>query len=79
MSGALEQERLLASGQTYTSLSERIAAINLRPPGRLWLLAFAASLLLTLAFAAGVGELLEQGVGIWGINIPVAWAFALIN
>lgn len=72
-------EPLLTTPHTYTSISEKIGELTLRPKGKLWLLAFVCSLLLTLMFTAGIGELLEKGVGIWGINIPVAWAFALIN
>jgi molybdopterin-containing oxidoreductase family membrane subunit len=79
VTSSAQDEPLLRGGQTYTSLTEQVSALALRPNGRLWFAAFLASLLLTLLFAAGVGELLEQGVGIWGINIPVAWAFALIN
>lgn len=79
MSAPVQDERLLAREHTYTSLSEKIGELALRPNGRLWFIAFVCALLLTLLFVAGVGELLAKGVGIWGINIPVAWAFALIN
>lgn len=74
-----KSERILTGGHDYTTISDKIGALALRPNGKLWFIAFACSLLLTLLFAAGVGVLLEKGVGIWGINIPVAWAFALIN
>src|SRR5439155_516611 len=35
------------------------------------------SLLMLLLYA--VGYLLIRGVGIWGINIPVGWGFAIVN
>src|SRR5579863_2360574 len=38
-------------------------------------LSFALFLLLNLV----MGYLFTKGVGIWGINIPVAWAFAITN
>jgi molybdopterin-containing oxidoreductase family membrane subunit len=79
MSTPVVDERLLQSPRAYTDLSEQIGGLALRPNGKLWFVAFAGSLLLTLLFVAGVGELLARGVGIWGINIPIAWAFALIN
>ena len=79
MSASLQDERLLTREHTYTSLSDKVGELALRPNGRLWFIAFVGSLLLTLLFVAGGGELLAKGVGIWGINIPVAWAFALIN
>jgi Ni/Fe-hydrogenase subunit HybB-like protein len=39
--------------------------------------AIAFSLLMLLNFT--VGYLLVKGVGIWGINIPVGWGFAIVN
>ena len=47
------------------------------PHGLVWRFAVAAALSGMLQIA--VGYLLVQGVGIWGINIPVAWGFAIIN
>jgi molybdopterin-containing oxidoreductase family membrane subunit len=50
-----------------------------RPAGRTWLICFAIALLLTGVLAAGIWRLLLKGVGIWGLNIPAAWAFAITN
>lgn len=72
-------EPVLKGQQTYASITDKIGAIALQPNGLLWFVAFGCSLLLTLLFMAGIGELFTNGVGIWGINIPVAWGFALIN
>lgn len=72
-------ERVMTRPHTYTTLSEKVGALALQPNGALWMVAFVSSLLLTLLFMAGAGELLRRGVGIWGLNIPVAWGFALIN
>ncbi|MGZ3801367.1 MAG: NrfD/PsrC family molybdoenzyme membrane anchor subunit [Bdellovibrio sp.] len=44
-----------------------------------WLLALGASLLLLSLLLIGIVVLLGKGVGIWGINIPVAWGFAITN
>jgi Ni/Fe-hydrogenase subunit HybB-like protein len=46
---------------------------------RSMLLAFAGALALTLLLGIAVTYLLVAGVGIWGINIPVAWGFAITN
>ena len=32
-----------------------------------------------MMFFFAVSWLLYRGVGIWGINIPVAWGFAIVN
>src|SRR5438034_10832094 len=34
---------------------------------------------LFIMFCVAVGYLFYRGVGIWGINIPVAWGFAITN
>ena len=71
---------LLAAGQTDASITATIAALTLqRPTGRLWLAGFTLAVLLALLLTFGIGWLLAMGVGIWGLNIPVAWAFAITN
>ncbi|MEQ8820301.1 MAG: NrfD/PsrC family molybdoenzyme membrane anchor subunit [Sumerlaeia bacterium] len=46
---------------------------------RHWIIGFGISFLLLMLFLMAVTWLLARGVGIWGINIPVAWGFAIIN
>ncbi len=71
---------LLDVRETYTSVTDRISAITLqRRFGRLWWGGLLAALALTLLLTFGVGWLLAVGVGIWGINIPVAWSFAIAD
>src|SRR3984885_11330126 len=71
---------LLAPGQTLKSVTESVSAISLRRHfGRYWLAGIAIALALCLLLAFGVGWLLHTGVGIWGINMPVAWAFAICD
>lgn len=50
-----------------------------RPAGRLWLVGFALALFFTGLLVAGIGYLVATGIGIWGNNIPVAWAFDITN
>jgi Ni/Fe-hydrogenase subunit HybB-like protein len=70
----------LAAGQTHDSVTASIAAITLhRRPGPLWLAGFALAVLLALLLTCGIGWLLVRGVGIWGLDIPVAWGFAIAN
>lgn len=71
---------LIGPGQTYAGVSAQVAGLTLRHPRqKLWLLGFSLSFGLFLLFCAAVTWLLYKGVGIWGINIPVAWAFAIVN
>lgn len=71
---------LLGPGETYASVTEAVSKITLRRPfGRAWLAGFSAALGLALLLTFGIGWLLAFGVGIWGLNIPVAWSFAIAD
>jgi molybdopterin-containing oxidoreductase family membrane subunit len=58
---------------------DRACDAVLRHPPRHWWWAFLAAGASVVAFIIAVGKLLFVGVGIWGINIPVAWGFAIAN
>src|SRR5438093_13061268 len=71
---------LLAPAETYESVPDTIGSIVLtRKHPRSWLIGFAIAFSLLLLLQAAIGYLFYKGVGIWGINIPVAWGFAIVN
>jgi Ni/Fe-hydrogenase subunit HybB-like protein len=49
-----------------------------RPP-RGWYIAFGAAQLLLLSFLISVGWAVWTGIGVWGNQMPVAWAFPIVN
>jgi molybdopterin-containing oxidoreductase family membrane subunit len=70
----------LAPGYNFRSVTDKISSIVLtRPTGRLWYLLFAISVGMLGVLGIAVLYLLVAGVGIWGIDIPVAWGFAITN
>jgi molybdopterin-containing oxidoreductase family membrane subunit len=77
-----QQETLevLGPGHTYGSVTDKISAIVLtRKAGRGWWLAFGVSFVIVMILTYAIGYLLARGVGIWGVNVPVAWGFAIVN
>jgi Ni/Fe-hydrogenase subunit HybB-like protein len=65
---------------TLTSLTATVSAPILNPPWpRLWLAGFAGAFLVTMGLLAAIAWLFIRGVGIWGVNVPVAWGFAISN
>src|SRR5689334_5259129 len=71
---------VIGPGHTYTTVTDKISAIVLtRPVGKGWLAGMFITSILVLVLTAAVGYLLARGVGIWGINMRVAWGFAIIN
>src|SRR6202165_1856910 len=71
---------VLGPGHTYASVTDKISAIVLTRPTSLgWYVGFLIAFSLMGMLTVAVGWLILQGVGIWGINIPIGWGFAIVN
>jgi molybdopterin-containing oxidoreductase family membrane subunit len=65
---------------SLVSVGDAIGGVVLhRPHPRGWWIGFIAGFALLNILAVAVTYLFYEGVGIWGINVPVAWGFAIIN
>lgn len=73
------EEPLLTGGQTFNSITEKIMGVIERKTPRAWYLAFGAALSLLMVLLGSVGYLIWEGTGIWGLNNPVSWGWAIIN
>jgi molybdopterin-containing oxidoreductase family membrane subunit len=60
------------------TLTDQLLA-PLRGVGRTWWMLFAISSLGTAVFVISCWYTIANGIGTWGNNIPVAWAFAITN
>jgi Ni/Fe-hydrogenase subunit HybB-like protein len=71
---------VIQPGHTFASLTEKIGAIVLRRPimGG-WLLGMFICFLILQWFLFAVCWLFYRGVGVWGVNIPIGWGFAIVN
>jgi Ni/Fe-hydrogenase subunit HybB-like protein len=77
---AADSERLLRRGHTITSVSDKISSIVLARQLKYgWVLGLAISFVLVMALFFSIGWLFVRGIGIWGVNVPVAWGFAIVN
>ena len=73
-------EAVIGPNQTYGSVTDKIADIVLTKDAPVfWYVGLLAGLLLAGGLANGVVWLFLEGVGIWGVNNPVGWGFAIIN
>src|SRR5207249_1914030 len=71
---------VMGPGLTFASVTDKISSIVLAkgtPWG--WLVGFSISFFLLMLLLYALGRLLVLGVGIWGINIPIAWGFAITD
>ena len=75
-----ETTMVLRPGQTYAKVTDKIADLVLtRPFGRGWFAAVGLTGLLVCMLMFAATYLFGKGIGIWGVNIPVAWGFAIVN
>jgi len=75
-----EHQPFLGRGHSLESVTDKISAIVLaRQLKRGWVAGLAVSFALVMLLFVSVAWLFAKGVGIWGINIPVGWGFAIVN
>jgi molybdopterin-containing oxidoreductase family membrane subunit len=74
------ETRIVGPGHTFATVTDKIATLVLQKKTPLWWFAgFAVAFGLLQLFLMSTAWLLVRGVGIWGVNVPVGWAFAIIN
>lgn len=62
------------------SATDRICRMHEHPhPSRGGKVAFGSAVVMTLLFIAMIVRLLERGIGVWGVNDPVGWGYAIVN
>ena len=71
---------VLAPGHDFGTVNDKITSIVLRRPlGLGWTFAAFVGFVFINVLLMAVTYLFLKGVGIWGINVPVAWGFAIVN
>jgi len=70
----------IPTGHTFASVTDKISSIVLiRGTSLGWYLGFAVSFAIVMMMLVALTYLFVKGTGIWGVNIPVGWGFAIIN
>jgi molybdopterin-containing oxidoreductase family membrane subunit len=70
----------LEPGHSFGSVTDQISTIVLRRgTPRSWYVGFGISFALMMLLLWSIAYLFARGVGIWGIDMPVAWGFAIVN
>jgi molybdopterin-containing oxidoreductase family membrane subunit len=70
---------IVAPGHTAASVTDQISSVVLQKTPKWWFPAFALAFALMNLFLVSIGWLFIKGIGIWGINIPVAWGWDIVN
>ncbi len=69
----------MQGGRSYHWITEKISGIVEKPAPKWWYVAMAITVPLMLVCFALVGYLISTGVGVWGLNHPVGWAWDITN
>jgi len=73
-------QALIEGSHRLSSVTATICGIAERPrPPKAWYIAFTISVALTGVLLLVVAYLFWEGVGVWGVGIPVAWGWAITN
>src|ERR1700759_4712156 len=71
---------VIGRGHNLESVTEQISSAVLTKPTTLgWFAGFTVAFSVLGVLTIAVGWLIIKGVGIWGINIPIGWGFAIVN
>ena len=71
---------IIEPGHSFASVTDHISSIVLTratPTG--WYFGFAIAFSVAMMLFYSLGYLVLTGIGIWGVNVPVGWGFAIIN
>jgi molybdopterin-containing oxidoreductase family membrane subunit len=70
---------LIAGHKKLAAVTDDVCRPMLRAPSRLWWAGFAAAFSLLLLGVTAIGYQIATGVGTWGLNTTVGWAFDITN
>ncbi len=73
------RETLITGGKTVRDVSEDISRQVEGKPTRLWWIAFSISLVLLMFGVYCLATVLWEGIGMWGLNKTVGWAWDITN
>src|SRR4051794_39125085 len=74
-----DEPPILQPGFTYATAGDKIAAAVFRRTPFGWWIGFGLASTLVLVLLVAVTRLIVVGIGIWGVDIPVAWGMAISN
>ena len=70
---------MVTGNPTFESVTKDICEPILGKTPTWWFIAFAFSSSIVLLLFGMIGYLVWEGIGVWGLNIPVGWGWAIVN
>lgn len=73
------KEVLIEGNPTFRSLTNDISRVVEDKTPRPWYIMFTAAAMLLMVLGSMVAFLFWEGTGIWGLNNPIGWGWAIVN
>jgi molybdopterin-containing oxidoreductase family membrane subunit len=75
-----KEGEIIGPGHNFGTITDKISDIVQKEPvGFTWLATFAFAFMIVNILMISIAGLLYWGLGVWGINVPVSWGFAIVN
>ena len=75
----VQREVLIEGNPTFETITDNVSRVVEKKPGKIWYILFTISGSLTLMLLGILAFLFWEGTGIWGLNNPVGWGWAIVN
>jgi len=76
----VSEEVFIPGNPSYEDITEAVCRVPERKgTPKAWWILFALASSLTIMFFGLIGYLFWEGIGLWGVNIPVGWGWAIVN
>jgi len=73
------QELLVTGGHSFSTLTDKVSGIVERKTPPKWYLLFVMAVSGMMVLLGSIGWLVWEGTGVWGLNNPVGWGWAIVN
>jgi len=70
---------LVLNHTEFGFVTDTVCGVVERTTPRSWYIAFAAALTMTGVMFAMITYLITTGIGVWGLQVPVGWGWAIVN
>ncbi len=71
---------LITDEPDFGTFTETVSQVSETPrPPKAWYVAMAISVVFVVILHMMIGYLIWEGTGVWGIQVPVAWGWAIVN
>ena len=75
----LEEPALVQGGMTFHDITEAVSVHVEKKTPLAWWVAFGVSLALLGLMFVSLAKQVWNGPGVWGLNVPVGWGWAIVN